>query len=160
MSHRKECGIYSHTSRQKKLKRFKSAGYYAFSLFKNGRRKTTHLHRILAIAFIENPENKAHVNHIDGDKCNNKLENLEWATPKENAQHAQDTGLARCWSKGIFGGEAPSAKPVKQFLRDGTVILWDCASDAVRSRGYDSGSISKACQGKQKTHKGSRWEYA
>lgn len=52
-----------------------------------------YIHRIAATTFIPNPENKRTVNHIDGDKTNNHISNLEWATYQENARHAFDTGL-------------------------------------------------------------------
>lgn len=52
--------------------------------------KVFYVHRLLAIAFIPNPLDKKEVNHIDGDKCNNKLSNLEWVTHKENYIHARD----------------------------------------------------------------------
>lgn len=66
----------------------KDTWYRYVSLTKNGKQKRFSLHRVLAITFIPNPENKAHVNHIDGVKCNNRLENLEWCTPRENSAHA------------------------------------------------------------------------
>ena len=55
--------------------------------------KNQFIHRLLAQAFISNPLTKPHVNHIDGNKQNNRLVNLEWSTCKENAQHAVDLGL-------------------------------------------------------------------
>jgi hypothetical protein len=70
-----------------------STGYLQTELFIKGNRKIWALHRLVALAFIDNPENKPQVNHIDGNKLNNHIDNLEWATAKENMQHAWDTGL-------------------------------------------------------------------
>ena len=69
--------------------------YIRIHLNKDGVMKTHYMHRLLAAAFIDNPEGKATVNHIDGNKSNNSLDNLEWATQLENVRHAHDTGLAR-----------------------------------------------------------------
>jgi hypothetical protein len=55
--------------------------------------KRSKIHRLVAIAFIPNPQNKPEVNHIDGDRFNNCVSNLEWVTSSENKQHAYDTGL-------------------------------------------------------------------
>lgn len=67
--------------------------YYLVSLVKDKKGNTKKVHRLVALAFIPNPENKPQVNHIDGDKLNNRVSNLEWVTNQENCQHAFDTGL-------------------------------------------------------------------
>lgn len=68
-------------------------GYFHVDLYDKGTNKKVSIHRLLALHFIPNPENKRTVNHIDGNKQNNCLSNLEWATDSENCQHAYDTGL-------------------------------------------------------------------
>lgn len=67
--------------------------YYGFNICKNGKKKKIHFHRLVAQAFLPNPNNKKEVNHINGDKLDNRVENLEWVTRQENAKHAYDTGL-------------------------------------------------------------------
>jgi hypothetical protein len=68
-------------------------GYATITLRKNGVSKVCSIHRLLAEAFIDNPDNKPCVNHIDGNKANNDLSNLEWCTHLENMRHAFNTGL-------------------------------------------------------------------
>ena len=68
-------------------------GYVWYSLTKNGKGHTKRANRLVAEAFIPNPENKRTVNHIDGNKLNNSVDNLEWATKEEQMKHAYDTGL-------------------------------------------------------------------
>lgn len=75
-------------------------GYLSASLARNGIRVTIYIHRLLAITFIPNPHNKPQVNHIDGNSLNNEVSNLEWATAKENINHAWDTGLVKGLSTG------------------------------------------------------------
>jgi 5-methylcytosine-specific restriction endonuclease McrA len=68
-------------------------GYYQVILSNNGKSKTITIHQLVARAFIDNPENKKEVNHKDGNKLNNNINNLEWATNIENKRHAIKNGL-------------------------------------------------------------------
>ena len=70
-----------------------NSGYHALKLVKNGVRTSVLLHRLVAEAFIPNPDNKSEVNHIDGNKENNSVDNLEWVTSSENKIHALRSGL-------------------------------------------------------------------
>jgi len=79
-------------------------GYWKVTLFTDGKRLERRLHRIVAEAFIPNPLNLPFVNHIDGDKTNAEITNLEWVTPKGNAEHAAELGLL------ARGESSPKAK--------------------------------------------------
>ena len=68
-------------------------GYLAVKLWKNGKCKQHYIHRLVAETFIPNPNNYPEINHIDGDKHNNVVSNLEWCNRKMNVQHSYDTGL-------------------------------------------------------------------
>jgi hypothetical protein len=81
------------TYKEKIMKQGVVAGYPAIRASKDGESIILYVHRLVASAFIPNPENKPCVNHIDGNKLNNHKDNLEWCTHQENAQHAVKTGL-------------------------------------------------------------------
>ena len=70
-------------------------GYLRINLYNNGINKKVYIHRLVALTFIPNPDNKPQVNHIDGNKQNNNISNLEWCTISENAKHAFKIGLRK-----------------------------------------------------------------
>lgn len=86
------------------LKPVLARGYLYITLSKCGVEKTFRVHRLIALCFIPNPENKPHINHRDGCKLNNVANNLEWCTSSENNQHAYDIGLKKSC------GDNPRAK--------------------------------------------------
>lgn len=75
--------------------RVKPNGYYVVDLRNNGKRSRQYVYRLVAEAFIPNPEHKKCVNHRDGNKANNHVSNLEWCTHSENMKHASEHGLSR-----------------------------------------------------------------
>lgn len=89
--------------REKILKKsYYSNGYERVRICVNGCGKDLLAHRILAILFIPNPDDKSEVNHINGTKADNRLDNLEWVTPKENSKHSLQNGLAISGSRSHF----------------------------------------------------------
>lgn len=76
-------------------KRYTKDGYIQYVLLRNGKSYTKRAHRLVAEAFIDNPENKETVNHVNGNKTDNYYKNLEWATKKEQMRHAYDLGLKK-----------------------------------------------------------------
>ena len=101
-----EVWTFKHKSPKPLKKRLNADGYVKASLTKDGRMKDYRVHRLVAEAFIPNPENKETVNHIDGDKENNHVANLEWATRSEQNLHSYSLGL----KKAILGHENSNAK--------------------------------------------------
>lgn len=98
------------------MKQTIAGGYWSVEFSRNNLRKRMTIHRLLAIIFISNPENKPEVNHKDGDKLNNDINNLEWCTSSENAIHAHANGLIPP-SKIGPGEMSPAAK-----LRDKDIL--------------------------------------
>lgn len=136
-----------------------NSGYYILRLRKDGERKCFYTHRLIAQAFIPNPENKSQVNHIDGNRLNNCVDNLEWVTMSENVLHAYRTGL----NYGLRGDLSPHKVEVLQFEKDGTFVMrWSCMAEAARAIGGCKEGIYDVCKGRlgKKTYKGYVWKYA
>jgi len=129
-------------------------GYLGVNLYGPDRRVSFCVHRLVAMAFVPNPEKKSQVNHIDGDKTNNNEWNLEWNTPSENRKHAYAIGL----SINLKGSEAKDAVPISQFTRDGVWVRdWGSHSEASQKTGFLRSNISACTLGKVKTAYGFIW---
>ena len=117
-----------------------SSGYNQVSLNINGKKKSFMVHRLVALSFIPNQLNKPQVNHIDGNKTNNKVENLEWVTGKENMQHALDLGIFKRYNnqtyKNKFG--ADHNRSVK-LICDGKI--YNGYSEASRLTGLHTSTV-------------------
>lgn len=130
-------------------------GYLAVHLIKETKGQTKTVHRLVANAFIPNPENKPEVNHIDGNKQNNILENLEWVTSSENTLHAIKTGLIK-----KLNGRNHYKTPVNQYSLDNKFIKqWDSIKQINEEWNLKSIHVSACCRGKIKTSLGYKWKY-
>jgi hypothetical protein len=135
-------------------------GYYSTGLSNGGKTKTVLVHRIVAEAFLPNPQGFRCVNHKDGNKLNNNLDNLEWCSHSQNEIHAYETGLKKGAWFGRRGSAHPRARTVKQLSLSGQLIrLWDSMTEAATQLGIRSIGISSVCAGYDKTYKGFKWEY-
>lgn len=117
-------------------------GYLYVGVCRAGRPKSLPVHRLVATAFIPNPEHKREVNHLDGRKTNNRLENLEWSTSSENKRHA----------KNVLGKYVSPVRCVE------TGVVYASQREAAASVGRAFQSISACLRGKQATCGGYHWE--
>ena len=121
------------------------------------------IHRLIATAYIESKEGTTQVNHIDGNKLNNNISNLEWVTPKENTNHAHRLGLINV-SKGEkhHWKNKPSvrARKIMCTTKDGEVLYFDNSFEPVK-RGYatQQSKVNSCCNGKRKLHCGNKWVF-
>ena len=141
-------------------------GYFQVNFWKNGKRKTCLVHRLVAFTFLDNPENLPQVNHKDEDKTNNfvflnedgsvdkEKSNLEWKTPKENSNHG--TRNERI-SKAMTNGKL--SKPVLQLSLTGELIReWPSVAECERN-GFNQGYVAACCRGVYESAYGFLWMY-
>jgi hypothetical protein len=131
----------------------KGIGYYIVTLVNENERKNQFIHRLLAQHFLPNPRNKPQVNHIDGNKQNNCLSNLEWVTAKENAQHAARIGL--CDARTL----AQSVAVLQETLEGQLVSRHTSLHEAGRITGIAWQNISKVVRGIRPRAGGFVWRY-
>jgi hypothetical protein len=137
-----------------------TCGYLRVGLHKDSRKTTKKVHRIVLMTFAPHVnQGDLHVNHKDGNKKNNCLENLEWCTVSENELHKYRVLKQPNPNKGKFGKDAANGKPVTAIHPDGTRKTYWTASCA-KVDGFSFGGISDVVNGRRKTHGGWRWEFA
>jgi len=132
-----------------------SDGYRIVLLYSApGKRYTAKVHRLVAQAFLPNPDNKLQVNHKNGDKLDNRVENLEWATNSENTKHAFATGLKTSQfqmdKRPVIQIDPKTSKPLKTYLS-----IKETSKD-----GFWPGCVGQCCRGIRSTHKGYYWCFA
>ena len=152
---RKQIGI-NRVTKEKILKLSNVNGYKYVGLKKDGISKMEIVHRLVAMAFIPNLQNKPFINHLDGNKTNNNVNNLAWSTNKENQLHSYRVlgtkGIKKC-------NMDKTSKPVVQIdiKTNKEIKKWNSIVEAKTSLGIKG--ISKVCKGKMKQSGGYKWKY-
>ena len=135
-------------------------GYLRVNLINDKGSRSFAVHRLVCLMFIPNPENKRTVNHIDGNKLNNCLSNLEWMTHSENHRHAYDVLNRTTHMKGKSGSLHPNGKKVMQICKTtGSVVIFDTLRLAAQSGNFQEGHISACCHNRRKSHGGYYWKF-
>lgn len=163
-------GIYARR-KEKILKLFHNKkGYAQTILYKDKKPHPVKIHRLVAQHFITNPENKPQVNHIDGNKKNNQVENLEWCTCKENMKHSYKIGLRnkdllrknmRIVGKNLRGKKGNHIRKVSQIDKNSNEIIkiWDSLTEASKEININVTTIQNVCAQRKRTAGGFIWKY-
>jgi hypothetical protein len=148
-----EDGKVINKSSDRELKQKKTKlGYKMVCLYINKKKRYLFVHRLVAFAFLDNPDSYPEVNHLDGDKCNNVYSNLEWCNRSMNALHAHRTGLQATTilvgkDNGMYQGII-RAKSLITGAEFDIRALTECSAF-----GFNCGRVSQVIRGKEKAHK-------
>ena len=145
-----------------------SKGYYKVILYKENKGENRCIHRLVAETFISNPKNKIDVNHKDGNKHNNNVNNLEWNTRSENMKHAYHIGIIHIsktqienFRKRVINNISKRKIKVLQYDLTGKYIkTWNSINEAGKNLGIQAGNICSCCKGKLNKTGGYIWRYA
>lgn len=139
-------------------------GYLRIHLKQDGKTKKEYVHRLVANAFIPNPESKPFINHLDNNPLNNKVDNLEWCTPKENVEWmAKQKRNARTkqWLEHLHETQKKTyTAVVGENIATGETIFFPKLND-VRKAGFQPSCVCVCCKGKNGVtqHRGYKWKY-
>ncbi len=138
---------------EKMLKMHDRKGYDSVTLQDMGRKAIMSVHRLVAMAFIPNPDNLPVINHRDENPKNNQVSNLEWCDISYNTRYG--TGVERAQAKHVY-----HRKAVEQLTKDGQhVATFKGVKEAARATGADASVIVRVCKGRNETAGGYRWKY-
>jgi len=150
---------YKRTGQTQVLKPRNNKGYLQINLYKDRKGKNFWIHRLVAKAFLPNPQNYPQINHVNEDKTNNAVSNLEWCSAKFNQNYGTCQKRRAVKLKGKFVN-GPCAKPVLQFNKAGNLIRkWPSAHEVERQLGFHHSSISQCCRGELKSAYDYFWKY-
>lgn len=143
------------------------AGYHSVELFNDNGSKRILVHRLVAEAFIPNPDNLPQINHKDEDKSNNRVSNLEWCTPRYNMNYGEMGKIRHTlidYSKPVFRENAVknaknAQKAVRQFLNGLLIAEYESGKEASMVTGVNASHIQETCAGKRKSAGGFTWQY-
>lgn len=133
-------------------------GYLMVWLYKDDIRHSHKVARLVAEAFIPNPENKPQIDHINTIKTDNRVENLRWVTGKENIHNPITYKKNADSKRGSLNGKA---RKISQYTMSGDIIRqWNCIADVKRELGFGHSHIIQCCRGYRSNAYGYVWRYA
>ena len=134
-------------------------GYAIVYLSKEGKQKAKKIHRLVAQAFIPNPLNLPQVNHIDGNKTNNNVSNLEWCDNSYNQKHAHETGLFPKYEDTVGWGRPAKPVAMLDFNTKEIIQTFNTLSSASKETGINPSNIRSVCLGLRNHASGYNWKF-